>query len=228
VRSGSGRNRLRYKSSKGSKAFFKKIHIKADEIKRSSRFNVMIGTGYNDDRTLRNARLFECILWRVRVIKSNRFSGPLKNCAAKSDISVNDESAGREVDLLWKNFNPPPVQCMGDQPYEKMFGYHYSEEFQRHFDTTTHFSSGSQVRYLQFLLTVRQSPFAYLIGDLEFARWVDENVVFYYHLNGLPLALPFSTEFKFVIRFEGNGFETEGNKLRIKVNNWDSIETHYR
>ncbi len=33
-----------------------------------------MGTGYNDDRTLRNAQVFDCILLGIKVIKSVRFS----------------------------------------------------------------------------------------------------------------------------------------------------------
>ena len=32
-----------------------------------------MGTGYNDDRTLRNAQVFDCILLGIKVIKSVRF-----------------------------------------------------------------------------------------------------------------------------------------------------------
>ena len=80
---------------------------------------------------------------------------------------------------------------------------YYGEELRRNYVFPTVDIRKGVAYELYFLLTFKESPYAYLLTMSEFATWSDNKDVFYGNLDGLSLALPLKNQYTFDILFQG-------------------------
>jgi hypothetical protein len=200
---------------------------------------VQIGTKYNDDYSLRDVQTFECLPWVVKIHSRNPAFSILNSAHADAYVTTSmGESTSNASRLPWKNMKKLPDRFVtnvgiteGEDPrkyYKKIFAYYYGEELRRlHVDRTVDIRKGVTM-YLYFLLTFKDSPYAYVMTMSDYAEWSDNKNVFYDSIGGFSLALPLNDRYKFEVRFYGNGDDgkkQQGGKidLNLDIQSWDKI-----
>jgi len=108
------------------------------------------------------------------------------------------------------------------EEYKKVFAYYYGTELRRNYGSPTIDIRKGVTSQLYFLLTFKESSYAYLLTTSEFATWSDNKDVLYDSIDGLSLALPLDSQYTFDIRFYG---KNRGGKVRIKldIKSWNKI-----
>jgi hypothetical protein len=142
---------------------------------------VEIGMAYDSDYTVRNPQKFECHLWIVKIHSRNPAFSILKDCYAMAYITTADgQSTPHAATLPWKNLKQPPTmfapytslsmeENARDQ-YKKIFAYYYGEELRRNYVFPTVDIRKGVAYELYFLLTFKESPYAYLLTMSELRR----------------------------------------------------------
>ncbi|MFZ0893772.1 MAG: hypothetical protein WAZ77_04645 [Candidatus Nitrosopolaris sp.] len=185
--------------------------------------HVEIGSSYNSDYTVCNPQKFECQIWRSNIGAHSRnpaFS-ILNECSADTYITtIQGESTSLGARLLWKNMKKPPTHFVTNggplsrEEYEKVVASFYGTELRRNYGSPTIDIRKGVTSPLYFLLTFKESSYAYLLTMSEFATCSDNKDVLYDSIDSLSLALPLDSQYTFDIRFYG---KNRGGKVRLKL-----------
>ena len=215
--------------------FFSAPRLRVESV-TFSESQVEIGSSYNSDYTVRDPQKFECRLWIIKIHSGNPAFSILRNCIADAYIiTAGGQATSHAVELPWKNLKDPPTMFAPHtslsnpdrEEYKRIFAYYYAEELRQNYANNKVDIRKDVTNDLYFMLTFKDSPYAYLLAMSGSEISHDRRDVFYDTIDGLSLALPLGTQYTFDILFHGVGVNDEKQgghvKILLDIKSWDKI-----
>lgn len=215
--------------------FFNKPHLHIESITYSEA-QIEIGRSYNNDYTVLEPQKFDSRLWIIKIHSRNPAFSILRNCIADAYITTAEgQSTSYAVNMPWKNLRNAPTMFApytslsnpSRYEYKRIFAYYYVEELRQNYSSGRIDIRKNVGNDLYFMLTFKDSPYAYFLTKAGSEISHDKMDVFYYSIDGLSLALPLGNQYAFDILFSGvnmnNEYQGGHVKILVEIQSWDKM-----